>query len=265
MIRIIRSTLPSTELRRRLLNQSRMEACKLFRFGHIWFERPDLVIKRCDIDFFALILLKYDNFLNRKESTIYNRLYSLSFEKNKKHSQTEKFKPEINKNSEEIIRLMKEGNDYDKVDRWKTLYEFGVEKQIMRKHIEEKVREIKEEEELSTHPFKPQILPYDQEQSTDGPKDVVERTKAWAASMECKKEVVLESHLQNEMKKQIQECTFKPRLIAEEYLKQRNTTTSEMSKQADIELNSKGLEAFYRRMEEAHYRKKEDDDYKDNY
>jgi len=196
---------------------------------------------------------------------VHNRLYNTFLMKRENGVDEESHKPEINKNSEEIIRLMREGNDYDKQNRWKTLYNYGVEKQMMRKHIENKVREIREEEELNSHPYKPQILPYDQERSTDEPKDVVERTKEWATSMECKKEVLTESHYQNKLLKEYQECTFKPRLIAEEKLKERNMTTSEISAKVDIGVSLKGLENFYRRMEKVQNMKKEEDDYKVNY
>jgi hypothetical protein len=201
----------------------------------------------------------------RPSSDVHNRLYNLHFDKNKNKGEDDKFKPELNKNSEEIIRLMKEGNDYDKNERWRTLYEFGVEKQIMRKHIEDKVREIKEEEELGACPFTPEIIPYDQNQSADGPIDVVDRTKDWATSLVYKKEILAESHYKNKVMKEHEECTFKPKLIAEENLKRQNITASEMSAKVDIAVNSKGLESFYRRMEEAHYRKRQDDEYEEHY
>ena len=201
----------------------------------------------------------------RSSTDIHNRLYNLHFEKNKKGDLDESQKPQINKNSDEIIRLMQNGNDYDKQDRWKTLYEYGVEKQVMRKHVEAKVREIREEEELGACPFKPEIIPYDQNQSADGPRDVVDRTKDWAASLEYKKEILAESHYKNKVMQEHQECTFQPRLIAEEKLKERNVTRSEISANPDIQLNSKGLENFYRRMEEVQYRKKQDEDYEEHY
>jgi hypothetical protein len=184
----------------------------------------------------------------------------------KKHLSEEHydFKPNLNKNSEEIIRLMKEGQDYDQNNRWKTLYEYGVMKQKGRKEIEEQIRMIREQEEIESQPYKPQILNYHTQQN-DESKDVVDRTKEWAASLECKKEVIAESYFQNEYNKELNECTFKPRLIAEEKLKERNMTSSEFSSKIDVSVNPKSLESYYRRMEEAHYRKKEKEDYQDNY
>ena len=216
----------------------------------------------------SIVEAKSKNSIYPRSSTdIHNRLYSLHFDKNKKIQHSDTFKPEINKNSEEIIRLMRDGNDYDANERWRTLYEFGVQKQVMRKHIEDKFKEVKEKQELNECPFRPEILPYDYitNQDPDESKDVVDRTKEWAASMECKKEVLAESHFQKQLMKEYQECTFKPRLIAEEKLKERNMTATELSSRIDVEINSKGLENFYRRMEEVHFRKRLQDDYDENY
>lgn len=136
-------------------------------------------------------------------TAIHNRLFSLS---QKKQQDPEKvdFKPQLNKNSEEIIRLMREGNDYDKDNRWRSLYDYGVEKQIMRKHIEDKVKEVKEKDELESYPYKPQILDY-QKSEGESQSDIVARTLEWAASLECKKEVMTESYQQQKMMKELQE------------------------------------------------------------
>lgn len=194
---------------------------------------------------------------------VHNRLYSLFLTKKKKEAEQPEFKPQLNKNSEEIIRLMREGDDYDKNDRWRSLYSYGVMKQKARKDIEDQIKEIREEEALSSQPYRPQILPYHKHE--EEPKDVVDRTKEWAASLECKKEVLAESYFQNQYLKELQECTFQPRLIAEEKLKERNITTSELSSRVDIGINPKSLESFYKRMQEAHYRKRELEDYEENF
>jgi hypothetical protein len=174
------------------------------------------------------------------------------------------FKPVLNKNSEEIIRLMKEGQDYDQKNRWKSLYEYGVMKQKGRKEIEAQIKQAREQAEVESQPYKPQILHYEKPQD-ESSKSVIDRTKEWAASLECKKEVLAESYYQNEYIKELNECTFKPRLIAEEKLKELNMTVSEFSSKIDVSVNPKSLESFYRRMEEAHYRKKEKEEYEDNF
>lgn len=116
---------------------------------------------------------------------IHIRLYNLFFQKADKSEKLE-FKPQINKNSDEIIKLMREGNDYDKQDRWKSLYAYGVEKQIMRKTIDEQIKKIREDEIIEAFPYKPQILPYPEEKSEDVLRDVVDRTKEWASVLEMK-------------------------------------------------------------------------------
>lgn len=71
---------------------------------------------------------------------VHQRLYNLFKQKKGNEGEVYEFKPNLNKNSEEIIRLMREGNDYDKQDRWKSLYSYGVMKQKTRKEIEEQIR-----------------------------------------------------------------------------------------------------------------------------
>jgi hypothetical protein len=109
--------------------------------------------------------------------------------------------------------------------------------------------------------FKPEIIPYEREEN----KDVIERSKEWAQHLQNKKEILADSYFRNTTLKELEECTFQPRLIAEEKLKERNITASEMNSKIDIGVNPRSLEAFYRRMEEAHYRKKEMEEYEENY
>ena len=194
---------------------------------------------------------------------VHNRLYNLYLTKKGKEEEKLNFKPDLNKNSEEIIRLMKEGNDYDQNERWKSLYNYGVMKQKVRKEIEDEIKIIRENEAVASQPYHPQILPYETNQQES--KDIVERSKEWAASIECKKEVLAESYFRNIQLKDLQECTFKPKLIAEEKLRERNMTASEFGSKMDVSVNPKSLESFYRRMEDAHTRKRELEDHDKNF
>ena len=191
-----------------------------------------------------------------QDTSVHERLYSLHFTKKNNNEDDTEFRPQLNKNSEEIIRLMKEGNDYDKTNRWRSLYNLGVERQIIRKKMEDEIRQLREEETLENYSFKPQIISYQSEKSEDQPKDVVDRTKEWASTLEMKKDLIAESYCKNKMIREQQEWTFKPRLIAEEKLKERNITTSELSSRVDIQVNPGSLESFYKRMSEVHFRKK---------
>lgn len=151
----------------------------------------------------ALAESKYNKELaNASETSIHERLYNLHFNKKQNTDDESQFKPQLNKNSEEIIRLMKEGNDYDKDNRWKSLYNLGVERQMIRKKMEDEIRQLREEETLENFPFKPQILPYQTEKSEDAPKDVVDRTKEWASTLEMKKDLIAESYLRNQIVKE---------------------------------------------------------------
>lgn len=214
----------------------------------------------------ALAEDKYNKELvDQNETSVHERLYNLHFNKKQNNGDESEFKPQLNKNSEEIIRLMKEGNDYDKTNRWKSLYNLGVERQIIRKKMEDEIRQLREEETLENFTFKPQILPYQGDKSEDAPKDVVDRTKEWASTLEMKKDIIAESYLKNQMIKEQNEWTFKPRLIAEEKLKERNITTSELSSRVDIQVNPASLETFYKRMSEIHFRKRLQEEYEENY
>lgn len=195
---------------------------------------------------------------------VHSRLYNKFLTKKVKEEPKPEFKPELNKNSEEIIRLMKEGDDYDKNNRWKSLYNYGVLKQKARKEVEDQIKMIREEEEIQSQPYRPQILEYTT-MKEEGPKDVVDRTKEWAASLECKKEVLAESYFQNQMFKELKECTFAPRLVAfEKYPKELSAQDMDVSK-ATSEFNAQSLENFYRRMQEAHLRKQEIEEIKNRY
>jgi len=175
--------------------------------------------------------------------------------KKKKNNDECNFQPELNKNSEEIIRLMKEGNDYDHKNRWKSLYNKGVEKQIKRKEIEEREKEKREINELNSFPFSPEIHEYEYDFDGERPRDKKLREQELLQSL---------GYTQNKELKEFQECTFKPRLIAKEKLKGKNRNTDN-STTADILVNPQSLENYYRRMEEAHYRRKEMENYEENF
>lgn len=140
--------------------------------------------------------------VDAQEASVHERLYSLHFNKKINNDDNTEFKPQLNKNSEEIIRLMKEGNDYDKTNRWKSLYNLGVERQIIRKKMDDEIKQLREEETFENYSFKPQILPYQSERSEDLPKDVVNRTKEWASTLEMKKDLIAESYVRNQMAKE---------------------------------------------------------------
>lgn len=93
-----------------------------------------------------------------KPERIHERLYGLSLEQKKKPEEfPHHFHPEMNPNSEEIVNLMKQGEDYSKNERWKYLYEYGRQKQMERRELADKIKEIKENEELMNNTYRPEI------------------------------------------------------------------------------------------------------------
>jgi hypothetical protein len=93
-----------------------------------------------NIDSLSKTMVEKKSQMVASEEEVHMRLYNLFKQKKDKEGENYEFKPNINKNSEEIIRLMREGNDYDKQDRWKSLYNYGVMKQKTRKEIEEQIK-----------------------------------------------------------------------------------------------------------------------------
>ena len=56
-----------------------------------------------------------------KPESLHERLYGLSLKQKKNLNDDNSFQPKINKNSSEIVGLMKAGDDYDQNGRWLAL------------------------------------------------------------------------------------------------------------------------------------------------
>ena len=100
--------------------------------------------------------------------SVHDRLYGLSLTPSKHAEKELSFHPEINRNSQQIVGLMQEGDDYNQRGRWNALYQYGTEKQQMRNALAKVVDEKRDAEEASKHSFRPEITAYgDQEQQAD--------------------------------------------------------------------------------------------------
>lgn len=82
-----------------------------------------------------------------------------------------------------MVNLMKAENDYDSANRWMFLYENGKTKQIQRRELDRKIKQIKEGDDLMNYTFRPSI----NQRPTKDEDDVVQRTNQWALDQRTKK------------------------------------------------------------------------------
>jgi len=142
---------------------------------------------------------------------------------------------------------MQDGEDYESSGRWEALFQLGTEKIMTKNALAKVVDEKRDAEEASKHSFRPEINKSNIENEAGG--HVEERLGVWGRQVEEKKQRMIDDYLAAVDEEELKDVTFKPYLIAEEKLKERETQGVEM------DLNYESLEKFYNRMNYAKLKK----------
>lgn len=199
---------------------------------------------------------KYEKQPQEGESTVaYERLFELS-KKEKHDDKVFTFHPEINRNSQQIVGLMKDGGDFEQTGRWLSLYQYGTEKVQLRRELAKTIEAVQQNEEAQKYKFHPKIRNYSGYQPEA---DVVTRTTGWGESVQKKKEQMLKQYMDEQFGEENKELTFKPRLIAEEKLKRREKHQQTMNEESTLILRLDAEESHLARMSEGRYKREEAD------